>query len=68
MRVKKDGMQVIYNTSKYQNIKSVLCGYHCLHFLHQWSMKNDFYYILKPFSHIDTNLMKGFITNYFKHI
>ena len=45
-RARKDGMQVIYNSSQYQNINSVLCGYFCLFFLHQWSMGKNFYDIL----------------------
>ena len=53
-RARKDDMQVVYNTSQYQNINSVLCVYYCLYFLHQWSMQKDFYDTLKPFSLTDT--------------
>lgn len=35
VRDKKDGMKVIYNTVPYQHIKSVLCGYYCIYFLHR---------------------------------
>ena len=42
IRAENDGMHVIYNTSHCQNIHNVLCGYYCLYFLHQWSIKKDF--------------------------
>ena len=54
MRLIKDGMHVIYNANHYQDIHSVLCGYYCLYCLHQWSMKKDFYDIIKPFSQTNT--------------
>jgi len=30
IRAKKDKLEVLYNTSQYQDIKSVLCGYSCI--------------------------------------
>ena len=60
-----DGKQIIYNTSQYQNIKSVLFGYYCLFFLHQWSIKKDYYDIVKPFSFTDTMFNEKFIKEYF---
>ena len=66
MRLEKDGMNVIYNTSHYQNINSVLCGYYCLYFLHQWSMKKDYFDIIKPFSQTNTNHNEKFIIKSFK--
>ena len=34
-RAKKDNLQIIYNTSQYQELTSVLCGYYCLFVLHR---------------------------------
>ena len=59
------GKQILYNSSQYQNIKSVLCGYYCLYFLHQWSLKKDYYDILQPFSLTDTMFNEKFIKKYF---
>ena len=63
---KSGGKPIIYNSSQYQNIKSVLCGYYCLYFLHQWSMNKDFYDILKPFSLSNTMYNEKLIKNYFE--
>ena len=59
------GKPILYNSSQYQNIKSVLCGYYCLYFLHQWSLKKDYYDILQPFSLTDTMFNEKFIKKYF---
>ena len=59
-----DGKQIIFNTTQYQNIKSVLCGYYCLFFLHQWALGKDYYDILKPFN-FDTRFNEKFIKEYF---
>ena len=46
-RAKQDGVEVIYNTVPNQHIKSVLCGYYCIYFLHRWSLEEDYYDILQ---------------------
>ena len=61
----KSSKPVIWNSSQFQNIKSVLCGYYCLYFLHQWAQGKDFYDILKPFSLSDTMQNEKFIKEYF---
>ena len=61
----KSSKPVIWNSSQLQNIKSVLCGYYCLYFLHQWAQGKDFYDILKPFSLSDTIQNEKFIKEYF---
>ena len=61
----KSSKPVIWNSSQYQNINSVLCGYYCLFFLHQWAQGKDFYDILKPFSLSDTMKNEKFIKEYF---
>ena len=62
----KSSKPVIWNSSQYQNINSVLCGYYCLYFLHQWAQGKDFYDILKPLSLVDTAQNEVFIKEYFK--
>ena len=61
----KSSKPVIWNSSQFQNNKSVLCGYYCLYFLHQWAQGKDFYDILKPFSLSDTMQNEKFIKEYF---
>ena len=61
----KSSKPVIWNSSQYQNINSVLCGYYCLYFLHQWAQGKDFYDILKPLSLVDTAQNEKFIKEYF---
>ena len=61
----KSSKPVIWNSSQYQNINSVLCGYYCLYFLHQWSLGKGFYDILKPLSLVDTSQNEKFIKEYF---
>jgi len=68
IRAKKDKMKVIYNTTQYQDIKSVLCGYFCIYVLHQWKLGKEFYDILKPLSMTDMIVNEIFIINYFKNI
>ena len=55
----KSSKPVIWNSSQLQNINSVLCGYYCLYFLHQWAQGKDFYDILKPFSCLIRSKMKN---------
>ena len=62
----KSTKPVIWNSSQYQNINSVLCGYYCLYFLHQWAQGKDFYDILQPLSLVDTAQNEEFIKEYFK--
>ena len=61
----KSSKPVIWNSSQYQNINSVLCGYYCLYFLHQWAQGKDFYDILQPLSLVDTAQNEKFIKEYF---
>ena len=61
----KSSKPIIWNCSQYQNINSVLCGYYCLYFLHQWAQGKDFYVILKPLSLSDTMQNEKFIKEYF---
>ena len=65
-RAKKDKLQIIYNTSQYQELTSVLCGYYCLFVLHRAMVFNEKYVdILKVFDENNQNYNEKFIKNYF---
>ena len=65
-RAKKDKLQIIYNTSQYQELTSVLCGYYCLFVLHRAVVFNEKYIdILKVFDENNQNYNEEFIKNYF---
>ena len=70
MRAEKDGIkEIMYNNTDYQHIKSVLCGYYCLYFLHQALVYDKEYNdILMPLSMNDTMYNERFISNYFKNM
>ena len=67
-RAKKDNLQIIYNTSQYQELTSVLCGYYCLFVLHRAMVFNENYSdILKVFNENNQKYNENFIKKYFKH-
>ena len=70
IRAKRDGItDILFNSSHYQNMKSVLCGYYCLYFLHQTLVLNKGYYdIVKPLSITNVNYNEKFIINHFKNM
>ena len=70
MRAEKDEIkQILYNSTQYQHIKSVLCGYYCLYFLHQALVYGKEYRdILMSLSMTDTMYNERFISNYFRNI
>ena len=66
-RAEKDNIQIIYNTSQYQELTSVLCGYYCLFVLHRAMVFNEKYInILKVFNKNNQKYNEKFIKNYFK--
>ena len=68
-RAKKDNLQIIYNTSQYQELTSVLCGYYCLFVLHRAMFFNENYSdILKVFNENNQKYNENFIKNYFKNL
>ena len=68
-RAKKDNLQIIYNTSQYQELTSVLCGYYCLFVLHRAMVFNENYSdILKVFNENNQKYNENFIKNYFKNL
>ena len=70
LSAKKDGItNIIFNTSQYQTIDSVLCGYYVLYFLREAQLFNkDYFNILKPLSITNVEQNEIFIKNYFKNI
>ena len=67
-RAKKDNLQIIYNTSQYQELTSVLCGYYCLFVLHRAMVFNENYVdILKVFNENNQKYNENFIKKYFNN-
>ena len=62
------GVNYIYNSTQYQDLKSVLCGYWCLYFVNESRKGRSYYDILKPFSHTDTQFNERLIVEYFRKI
>ena len=62
------GVNYIYNSTQYQDLKSVLCGYWCLYFVNESRKGRTFYDILKPFSHTDTQFNERLIVEYFRSL
>ena len=68
-RAKKENLQIIYNTSQYQELTSVLCGYYCLFVLHRAMVFNENYPdILKVFNENNQKYNENLIKNYFKNL
>ena len=62
------GVQYIYNSTQYQDLNSVLCGYWCLYFVNESRKGKAYYDIIKPFSHTDTQFNERLIVDYFRKI
>lgn len=62
------GLNYIYNSTQYQNLISVLCGYYCIYFINKSHKGKQYYDVIKPFSHRDTEYNEQLIKNYFKTI
>ena len=67
-RAKKDKLQIIYNTSQYHELTSVLCGYYCLYVLH-WAIvfKKNYEDILKVLDENNQKHNERFIKSYFEN-
>ena len=48
------GVNYWYNSTQYQDLNSVLCGYWCLYFVNESRKGKSYYEIVRPFSHTDT--------------
>ena len=60
------GLNYLYNSTQYQDLKSVLCGYWCLYFVNESRKGRSYYDILRPFSHTDTQFNERLIVEYFE--
>lgn len=58
----------LFNSTQYQSLDSVLCGYWCLYFINERAAGRTYYELLKPFSHSDTVYNEKFIRDYFHHL
>ena len=61
-------LNYLYNSTQYQDLESVLCGYYCLYYVNESQKGRSYYDILKPFSHTDTKFNERLIVEYFKKI
>ena len=62
------GVNYIYNSTQYQDVNSVLCGYWCLYFVNESRKPKAYYDILKPLSHTDTQFNERLIVEYFQNL
>ena len=60
------GLNYLYNSTQYQDLNSVLCGYWCLYFVNESRKGRSYYDILRPFSHTDTQFNERLIVEYFE--
>ena len=63
------GLNYLYNSTQYQDLNSVLCGYWCLYFVNESRKpKATYYEIVRPFSHTDTQFNERLIIEYFQNL
>lgn len=62
------GVNYLFNSTQYQDLMSVLCGYYCLYFVNESNKGKSYYEILRPFSHTDTQFNERLIVEYFKSL
>ena len=60
-KAKIDNVKVLHNIYHYQNIKSLLCGYFCIHILNEMNKGKSFLEVLKPLSLSDIMYNEEFI-------
>ena len=62
------GLNYLYNSTQYQDLNSVLCGYWCLYFVNESRKGRSYYEIVRPFSHTDTQFNERLIIEYFQNL
>ena len=62
------GLNYRYNSTQYQDLNSVLCGYWCLYFVNESRKGRSYYEIVRPFSHTDTQFNERLIVEYFRNL
>lgn len=63
--LKSSGKSLLYNSSQYQPIESVLCGWYCCHVLIEMHNGSKFYDVLSKFDMNDPNENDKMMKNYF---
>ena len=54
------GFNYIYNSSQYQDISSVLCGYYCIYWINESYKGKSYYDVIKVLDHSDRKFNKIF--------
>lgn len=63
--IEKTDDKIVYNSSQYQNMKSVLCGYYCIMFINELQRTGDYYHFVDMFSKKDTIANERLVVDYF---
>lgn len=63
--LKSSGKQIQYNSTQYQKIDSILCGYYCYYVINELSKGKSFYDVLSIFDMNDLNKNEQLIKKYF---
>lgn len=58
----------LFNSTQYQDLNSVLCGYWCLYFVNESQKGRSYFELLKPLSHTDTRFNERMIVEYFQNL
>ena len=62
-------LNYVCNSTQYQDLFSVLCGYYCLYYMDDHSMGTTYWNVVKVFSYTDWAYYEKFInSNLYKHI
>ena len=65
MFANKLGVNYVYNSSHYQIMLSVLCGYYCIYWIKEINKGKTYYEAINVFKFLNTYLNELFIINYF---
>ena len=55
----------LYNSSQYQDLSSVLCGYYCIYWINELNKGKTYYDTIKVFKKTDTKFNERLIKSYF---
>ena len=59
------GVNYLYNSTQYQDVLSVLCGYYCIYWINELNKGKTYYNTVKVFDSIDTKFNEQLIRGYF---
>lgn len=63
--LRTSGKKIAWNTSQYQPIDSVLCGFYCIYFIQERAKGNTMFEVLSKFDINDPEANDMFIREYF---